>query len=436
MNSIRMRLLATLLAAVIVASAGAGLAAYLVVREEVNDLLDAELIALARTLRHGSLVSPSEAIPGLAGGEENDFVIQVFRADGTRLASSLPGVTLPLPPGAGFHTIEHDAKTWRLFEQRMRERTILVAQPQEARDELSAAIAASVTWPTLVLIPVLELLIWLAVRRGLRPLEAIASAVGKRSPATLEPLPVEALPRELQPLVAALNDLLGRLAHALQVQREFVADAAHELRTPLAAVDLQAQLVERAGSPEERSTAVSKLRQGLQRATHLVQQLLILARQDPATAPMPKDSVRLNDAARLALADFEPQAHAKGIDLGLARDDTVTVIGDPESLRILVGNLLDNAIRYTPDGGRVDVSVAHDDGAAVLQVTDSGPGIPPEERERVLRRFYRRPGSGATGSGLGLAIVKGIADRHGAALALDDAPGGGLRVSVRFAVPA
>jgi two-component system, OmpR family, sensor kinase len=212
-----------------------------------------------------------------------------------------------------------------------------------------------------------------------------------------------------------------------------VADAAHELRTPLAAVDLQAQLVERAAWPGERAAAVSKLRAGLQRATHLVQQLLILARQDPATAPSREGAVRLNDTVRLALGDFVAPAHAKGIDLGLVRDDPASIAGDADGLRILVGNLLDNAIRYTPDGGRVDISVARDGSTAVLAVTDTGPGIPAEERERVLRRFYRRPGSGASGSGLGLAIVKGIAERHGAALSLDAAAGGGLRVRVRFA---
>lgn len=436
MSSIRTRLLAALLAAVLVAVAGAGAAAYLVVREEVNDLLDAQLIALARTLRHGNLVSHKEPIPKLVGGEENDFVIQVFRSDGTRLASSLPGLELPLPPGAGFHTVEHSARTWRLYEQPAGERVILVAQPQEARDEISAAIAASVAWPTVVLIPVLALLIWLAVRRGLRPLDAIAAAVGQRSPATLEPLQVNALPRELQPLVAALNDLLQRLSHALQVQRDFVADAAHELRTPLAAVDLQAQLVERASTEPERAAAVERLRAGLQRATHLVQQLLTLARQDPATTPRPKVPVPFNDIVRLALGDFVAAAHAKRIDLGLERDDAVTLRGDPEGLRILVGNLLDNAIRHTPSGGRVDVGVTCSDGIAVLEVKDTGAGIPLEERERVLRRFYRKPGSGSTGSGLGLSIVNGIAERHGATLALDDSPGGGLCVRVRFVVEA
>jgi len=436
MRSIRSRLLATLLAAVIVALAGAMLAAYLVVHEEVNDLLDAQLIALARSLRHGQLVQSGEPMPGLAAGEENDFVIQVYRADGTRLSSSLPGVELPLPPGEGFHSLTWQDQRWRLYERHVGRRIIVVAQPHEARDELSAAIALSVIWPSLALIPVLALLIWLAVRRGLRPLEAIASAVGRRSPATLDPLPVAALPRELQPLVAALNDLLGRLSHALQVQRDFVADAAHELRTPLAAVDLQAQLVERAATPEERGVAVGRLRTGLQRATHLVQQLLILARQDPGTAPTPARPVALGETVRLALADFVAPAHAKAIDLGLVREDPVSIAGDPEALRILVGNLLDNAIRYTPGGGRVDVSVARENAAAVLAVTDTGPGIPPGERSRVLDRFYRRAGSGVSGSGLGLAIVRGIAERHGATLALDRAPGGGLQVSVQFPVHA
>lgn len=432
MRSIRARLLAGLLATVIVAAAGAGLATYLVVREEVNDLLDAELIALARSLRHGELLQPGDPLPSLAVGEENDFVIQLYRPDGTRMASSLPRVTLPLPPTEGFHTVTWQGQSWRLYERRFSGRIVVVAQPQEARDELSAAMALSVIWPMLALIPVLALLIWLAVRSGLRPLESIAAAVARRSPALMEPLRVSALPRELEPLVSALNDLLERLAHALQVQRDFVADAAHELRTPLAAVGLQAQLVERASSGQERAEAVGRLRAGLQRATHLVQQLLTLARQDPSTAARPAGPVRLNDVVREALGDFVSQAHAKRIDLGLVQDDPVRISGDAEGLRILVGNLLDNAIRYTPEGGRVDVSVSRDEGEGVLEVSDDGPGIPAQERTRVLRRFYRPPGSGAAGSGLGLAIVKEIVDRHGAAITLETAPGGGLRVSVRF----
>ncbi|MFL5422532.1 MAG: ATP-binding protein, partial [Myxococcales bacterium] len=306
---------------------------------------------------------------------------------------------------------------------------VQVAQPLRVRERL--AIAASVRFlaPVLLILPLLGFLVWRAVGRSLAPLDQLAEAVGSRTAAALEPLPVSDAPEEALPLVRSLNDLLQRLRGALDAQRAFVADAAHGLRTPLAALNLQLQLVERATDAAERTAALADLRAGLERATHLVQQLLTLARAEPDAVPaLAGEPVRLADLVEEAVADHAIVAETKGVDLGateVAGDAVVT--GDRAALRILLANLVENAIRYTPRGGRVDVAA----GRSWLEVVDNGPGIPQADRERVFDRFYRRS-SGTQGSGLGLAIVKAIADRHSATVSLRDTPGGGLTVRVEF----
>jgi two-component system OmpR family sensor kinase len=285
----------------------------------------------------------------------------------------------------------------------------------------------------LVLLPVLGILIWITIGRGLRPLERMAQALDRRTPDSLDALPQEGLPSEIQPLVQALNELLARLARALESQKAFVADAAHELRTPLTAVQLQIQLAERAKTDEERAAAFAQLKRGQSRAAHLVQQLLTLARQEPGVAPPPHSTVNLAELARLVVSEYAPLAAKKNVDIGLTHEAQADISGDREALRVMLGNLVDNAIRYTPMGGTVDVALHLQERQAVIEVCDTGPGIPQEERARVFDRFYRREGTHVAGSGLGLAIVKNIADRHHAAVELGDrVPGPGLCVSVKF----
>jgi len=242
----------------------------------------------------------------------------------------------------------------------------------------------------------------------------------------------------VQPLVHALNGLLERLGRALAAQRNFIADAAHQLRTPLTAVHLQAQLAERATTDEERHRALADLRSGLERATRLSEQLLTLAREEPGVAERPLVNVDLSALAREVIGELALLAQVKGIDLGLNANSTPPLKGDPDALRSLVSNLVDNALRYTPIGGRVDVNVGTSgDGGVGLTVSDNGPGISLADRDRVFDRFYRGQAAlgrhNAQGSGLGLAIVKSVAERHGAEVVLGDGlDGTGLSVSVRF----
>jgi len=287
--------------------------------------------------------------------------------------------------------------------------------------------------PLLVLMPLLILLIWITVGRGLKPLNVVASAVGMRSAEALQPLPEHGLPTEVKPLVSALNELLARLGRSLSFQRSFIADAAHELRTPLAAVQLQIQVAERTRTDDERAAAFAQLKGGVDRATRLVEQLLALARYEPEAAEQPFAPVNLTDIARDVVVERAPIADAKEIDLGLSSVAPTQIMGDAEALRVMLGNLVDNAIHYTPTRGTVDLEVRTQSNVSCLVVTDTGPGIPPAERERVFDRFYRGDTAGQTGSGLGLAIVRRVAQRHRASIELGEGSGGrGLKVTVCF----
>ncbi len=430
--SIRKRLLLWLLSGMIAAVSLSGVTTYFLARGEVNDLFDYQLQQLALTLQRHGQFPPSERAQNVAEGE-TDYLVQVWNAEGRLLYSSRPDIKLPPLAKAGYGFATWKEARWRVFSLPQPEGLIQVSQSLDERRELSTGITLSTLGPMLLLLPVLVLLIWLAVGRGLRPLNRIAASLGRRHSGDLEPLPADNLPEEIRPLVAALNDLLLRLDEALKSQRQFIADAAHELRTPLTAVTLQAQLLARAAIPEERAEAYRRVREGLARATHLVQQLLTMARLEPEARQRPLQKVLLSELARKVVGEFAQQAQVSGIDLGLAQEEPAGVLGDPDSLRILLENLIDNAIRYTPATGRVDVRVRREGEDALLEVQDTGCGIPPEARNRVFDRFYRRLGTKVSGSGLGLAIVKRIAERHQARIIVGEGDAGsGLKVTVRF----
>lgn len=437
MTSIRQRLLVWLIAALTVATFAALAASFLAARDGVNELFDYQLKQLAFSLRSqpyatappGDFFFPDQDLGA-------DFITQVWDRSGTLIHYSRPGTDLPRAVRTGFSNVEWKGQEWRVYTTLEDRRVIQVAHPLALRREMIAAIAQRIVLPPLALIPVFALIVWVGVGRGLAPLSRIARAVATRSPASLDPLQTAGLPAETQPLVGALNDLLERLSKALAAQREFTADAAHELRTPLTAVKLQIQLLETARTPEEREAAFTQLKQGIERSAHLTEQLLTMARLEPEALERPFTAVSLDELARNVAGERAAIAHETGIDLGVMEAAPVAVPGDVDGLRVLLGNLLDNAIRHTPSGGRVDVAVTRLADGAVLEVTDTGPGIPPAERARVFDRFYRRPESEGTGSGLGLAIVKRIADRHRAEVTLEDGPGArGLRVRVRFPGP-
>jgi len=429
-NSIRLRLLALLLAMLAVAALVMGGVTYRNVLAETEALFDYQLRQMALSLRDQGEIAPDQA--GALADRQLDFVIQIWSADGRAIYATRPHEELPARALLGLADMTVGSQTWRTFSVATGQRVIQVAQPRQIRQRLAASAALHSVAPLLGVAPLMALLIWWLAALTLRPLRQVAHAVAARDPQSLSALPTAGLPDELAPLVQALNELLQRQGQALDAQRAFVADAAHELRSPLTALKLQLELLARAGEAQARAEAARSLGEGIARAGRLVEQLLALARNEPGAPPVPMTTVDLAEVARAALAASVPQALARGTVLDLQADAPVPVQGDPAALEVLARNLVDNAVRYSPPGSRVEVQVRLEGGHPTLVVDDAGPGIPPEDRERVFDRFYRRDPAAGEGSGLGLAIVRTVARRHGAAVALGDSPLGGLRATVAF----
>jgi two-component system OmpR family sensor kinase len=435
MISIRNKLLVWLLTGLAIAGLGTGIATYYKTHEEVGEMLDYQLRQIAYSMQHSSSFIPDqiENTKDLdESGDDNDFVVQIWNNNGTLIYSSRPSAKLHLASVQGFSNLKYVNDQWRVFRLISGDRIIQAAQPEDARWETAADIALRMLAPLAVLVPALALLAWITVRKSLAPLVHVTEQVEKRDASTMSPLDTHAVPEEIRPLLLALNRLLTRLDESISSQRRFVADAAHELRTPLTALSLQAQLVEQAQDSNERNEAIRKLRLGIGRASHLVSQLLTLARQEP-DAQRPFAHLDLAAIARRVAGEFAPLADNKRIDLGIGGNQSAFVNGDEEALRILVGNLVDNAIRYTPEGGKVDVTLNYEGGSVILKVEDTGPGIPIEERERIFERFHRISGNEVQGSGLGLAIVKQVVQGHGAVVELETGENGiGTIFSIKF----
>lgn len=426
--SIRRKLLLALIGALLATGIAASGATWLAVRKEANDLFDYHLEQMALSLGDQTLAAQVDFLPPPG----QDYVIQVWDSSGLLAYISRNGAPLPLRR-AGFDTVTLDGQDWRVFTLEGADRTIEVAAPLTLRSGRATAMALRILIPILAILPLYGLLIWLIVGQGLRPLNVIAGAIRRREPASLEPLPESGLPEEVTPMVSELNALLVRLREALEKQKRFTADAAHELRSPLTALQVQLDMLARARSPEESRAALESLRAGMKRAARLVEQMLTMARLEPESALQKISTIELDALAAEVAGELEPLAEARRIELRLERLDAVAVRGEPQALHALVRNLLDNAIRYTPSGGAVRLSAYAEGADALVVVEDTGPGIPAAERARVFDRFFRLPGSAAEGSGLGLAIVRQVADAHGARVTLDDgAHGKGLRVTVRL----
>jgi signal transduction histidine kinase len=433
MISIRARLLMALLAVVIVISLLAGLLTYRRVLAETSTLFDYQLRQMALSLRNQIPMAPRLELP--PDQADSDFVIQIWDVYGTRVYLSRPGLPLINATALGYADVRVAGGSWRTYGLQTLDGVIQIAQPLRVREAFARGAALRVVIPLLLLLPLLGAAIVGVVGNGLRPLRRVATEVQRRDVHSLTPLSTERLPREVAPLIDALNRLLLRLHAAFQAQRAFVADAAHELRSPLTAVRMDLQLLDRAPDAAARDEARANLGAAVDRAIHLVEQLLTLARSEPREEAGEWAQIPLEQATADGVADANALAVARRIDLGLDAEPAA-VQGDRDALRILVRNLVDNAVRYTPEGGHVRVSTRQLPSGATLEVVDTGSGIPASDRERAFDRFYRRSNSPEGGSGLGLAIVKAIADRHGARIHLDDAPGGGLKVTVAFPRPA
>ena len=431
MSSLRTQLLLWLLGALLLTGLAGAAALYRQALDEADLVFDQQLQETARALRDRSFLQPA---PEYGEREaEADLVVQVWSLTGVRVYLSRKHASLPGLTTLGFSTVKTPEGEWRVYGLRTAFNVIQVAQPMRVRESRAAHLAVRVLLPFALLVPALGMIIWMSVGRTLRPLRALALQVSTRPAGEAAPLREQGLPAEVRPLVASLNDLLARLTSLRERERRFIADAAHELRTPLTALRLQLRGLDQA-SEAERRQAVADLEAGVGRASRLVEQMLALARQD-APEPIARRVISLAELAREVVGELFPAADARSLDLGVSEAAGGEIEGEVESIKALLRNLIDNAIRHSPVGGRIDVSVRALPAALELAVADQGSGIAPEERARVFDRFYRAPDAPPGGSGLGLAIVRSIADAHGATVTLNDADGGpGLKVSVRFAM--
>jgi two-component system OmpR family sensor kinase/two-component system sensor histidine kinase QseC len=434
-GTLRVRLLLSLLAVLVIAALAMGASVYWNVLRQTESLFDYQLRQMALSLRDQGEIAPEDA-RALADGQL-DYVIQIWGVDGHEVYATQLRTEPPARAVLGFADIPAGGIVWRTFSVEARDRVIQVAQPERVRHERAAQAALRSVVPLLAVAPALALVIGWLVSRSLAPLQRLAVEVRSRDSGSLQALPVHDLPDEVLPLVQSLNALLDRLAAALAAQRHFVGDAAHELRSPLTALKLQVQVMRRAPDDAARDEAARALNAGVDRATRLVEQLLALARSE-AGPPREVTAAPLAEIVRQTMAEVGPFADARGTTLELDVADgaeSASLFGDAD-VSVLARNLIDNAVRYSPRGGHVSVWVGHDaaqPAAPVLQVDDDGPGIPEADREMVFDRFVRRDNAAdQTGSGLGLAIVRQVALRQGADVTLGTSPAGGLRVRVTW----
>ena len=429
MQSIRTRLSLWLFFSAIITALVIGFVTYRHTLSENEALFDYQLRQIALSLRdQGVVTHPS----GAAADEPLDVVVQIWTSDGAMLYLSLPGDPLFNRATLGFTDVDAAGRRWRVFSIAAHDRVIQVAQPLDLRRDLAAAAAVHSLAPLLAFAPLMALLIWWLVGSSLLPLRRLAHEVAQRDAQSLTQISSSNLPTEIAPLAFALNDLLLRLQQAFAHQRAFVADAAHELRSPLSALKLQLQSLSRAPDDATRSAAQAQLHYGVDRATHLISQLLIAAQTEPNDTSPQRTVIDFAETTRQTIADCFDLALARKITLTLDAPASLSLNADGARLQILVRNLVDNALRYTPAEGRVAVQLLDERDGILLAVDDSGPGIALAERERVFDRFYRGASNEQVGSGLGLSIVRNIVLQHGAVIGMDSSALGGLRVWVRF----
>ena len=438
-HSIRRQLLILLVGATVSVWVGTGVVSYLEARHEAEELLDAHLAQSAALLvlqvGHEFDEIDVEHAPQLHKYARR-AAFQVWEG-GTilRLHSvSAPDARLSSQE-QGFSDSAVEGGRWRVFSTWDAEHRFLVqvGEQQRARDKITRSIAKNLLVPSLAALPLLAALIWFAVARATRPVVTLGDQVSARAADNLAPIDLPDAPVELEPLVARLNDLFARVSQSLESERRFTADAAHELRTPIAALKVQAEVARGATVQPERWQALDKVIEGCNRASRLVDQLLTLARLDPAHGSNALDICDLNAVARSVLAQFAPLALAKSVDVELQPAPPAVVRANPALLEVLLRNLVDNAVRYSPAGTTVRVEVSSDAAAIRLEVVDEGPGVPERELDRLGERFHRLADMATPGSGLGLSIVRRIAELHGAAVSFSPGPHGkGLEATVAF----
>ncbi len=443
MHSIRARLIIRLSTLFLLLWTVVTVAIFLESRHEVEEIFDAQLAQSAAVLawlgtgENGPTQIQHQLAREVYGHPyEKKIAFQIWHGDKLILRSA-NAPRQPMAERDGFTSRHIDnGIPWRVFAMAtdVPGYRIMVGERDDVREELVNEITASSLYPLSLLLPLIILLVWVGVGRGLEPLQRLAREVEERSSNNLAPVPAEDVPQEVLPLTRALNRLFTRVGEALERERRFTADAAHELRTPLASIKTQAQVASREDNDTQRHHALAQIVSGVDRATHLVEQLLTLARFDPEEAVTPDEAVDLRRLAGETVATLDRQAMEKHIQVTLEEGPTLYIQGQATALGVMLRNLLDNALRYTPTGGEVHIALGREEGRPCLSITDTGPGISDADREHLFERFYRGEATQHTpGSGLGLSIVQRIAELHGARLRFTSPSSGrGTRVVVCF----
>jgi two-component system OmpR family sensor kinase len=425
MRSLRGRLFISLTITIIVTGLGAGALAYDWAFDEAIELQDSILIQIGAV---AGAIHVSDAAPAGGGVDaEAQVVIEPLDGPGSDTQDMRSLKNLP----DGLHTVARNGMPWRvLIQTRADASRIVIGQPTAIRDEIARDSALRTVLPLLALIPCLMLIVALVIRQTLRPVRSLAERLDARQADQLQRLPLEGTPDELHPFIASINRLLERVQDLIDQQRRFIADAAHELRTPITAISLQAENLDHAELLPESRERLAALQSGTRRTAHLLEQLLALARYDiggMTGAPV----TSLDQCTKEVVADLLPRAADRGVDLGFEIVEPLFVRAEPAMLAVMVRNLIDNAIRHIPKGGRVDIGVYREETQAIFQVEDNGPGIPEADHARIFEPFFRGRAVVEEGSGLGLSIVRRIVERLNGSLSLENiTPASGLRVIV------
>ena len=405
--------------------------AYLYARDEATEFLDGQLRQIA--LNAGGGVSPAGAPAQADQDSEDRFAVNIWDAQGRLVHASLPSVNIPLQPQSGYAKAETAGEEWRVYTTGDSRQQVQVAQREVVRQEIAQTAALVAAAPVLIAIPLAWLVVGWAMNRVLSRLNTLSIELAERSVDAAAPIALDGIPAEVAPLAHSMNSLIVRLHDAVEAQTRFVSDAAHELRTPLAAMQIQVENLSREARGAH-DGATGALARGVRRATALVSQLLHLARLESAGAP--DETVNVNTLLLEFIADHAALADRKQVDVELNLGCQAVCRGAPHEIHALLSSLIDNAVRYTPPGGRIDVSIERQDGRFVVEVSNTGASLPMGAEARVFDRFFRAAPQETEGTGLGLSIARRVAERHAFGLTVENRADGEAGVVARVSIPA
>lgn len=434
MNSIKLKLLITLTVAIIITTLIIAVSVYLQIKNETNKLFDYHLEQVAEVFLNTSSI-PWEKFKGKNDTEEidADFALVIFNNQHKQSYSTGVTKAVPYPKDLGYGVTIISKDVWHTYSVKNKNRTVMFLQPDDVREKFAASAAFSAIFPFLLILPIFIILIWIILQNGFKVLIQIQDTISNLNEDTLEPLNFSAIPNELQVLTETLNKTILRLKILIDTRKKFIADAAHELRTPLSALKIQLELVHIATDKTEKELLLNKLGKGIERSSRLVEQLLTLSRQDANNfLDIDKEEINLAQLVSDVLVGSLPLAEVKNIEFEVIKLDKTILYANRYEIETVISNLVDNAIGYTPNHGVVSLSIFDRNNVVTLEVSDNGIGIIEKDKTRIFDRFYRSTNHQTIGSGLGLSIVKEICDKYDASIEVKDNFPKGTIFSVQF----